>query len=846
MFELQLLHATDQEAASAALIDAPNLSAVLNALEDDFENTLILSSGDLWLPGLFYSASAEIYGFTDEEGEFEGVPGIADVLINNALGLQAAAFGNHEFDQGTGAIQALLSANPDITGPGIGEGGYQGTAFPYLSANLDFSNDPNLADLVVEDGQDASTLANGIANSAIATVNGEKIGLVGATTPTLASISSPGEDVIVNPANAEDFDALAAIIQAEVNALLAANPDLNKVVLLSHMQVLGIEVDELAPRLTGVDIIVAGGSDTILADESDRLRDGDEPGGPYPIFRTAADGNPIAIVNTDGQYLYVGRLVVTFDENGIILEDSIDPAISGAYATDAQGVADLGAEDLVDPVITEVIAALNEVVAEKEENLFGVTDVFLNGRRTGGGLDGVRTQETNLGNLTADANLWYGQQFDPTVAISIKNGGGIRESIGSVVTPPGATEPVRLPPEASPVFDKPEGGITQTDVESVLAFNNGLTVVTATPAELKDILEHTVSGATLETIDDDFGSFGQVSGLEFSFDIGFQPRELDPITEEEITDGERVRSLALVDETGEITDVVVENGEIQGDPDRTFRLITLNFLADGGSNYPIPQVDRVDLVDLGAPVLPNEAATFAETGSEQDALAEYLAAFFPGDEDPTTPAFDMVDTPREEDERIQNLLFREDTVLGDAPGESPVEPPIEPAPEPINLDFDGADLAAGAIVSDQFEGVVISSADEGKPAMLFDSENPTGGDFDLQSDDLGLVLIISEDGDSSDPDDNARGGTLSFDFASGVSLESVDILDNEEDESFITLYGEDDATVLNVVQIAAGVNNGLQTVSLGAVSDSLVGRMDVTFENSGAVANVLYAEEAIA
>lgn len=883
MFELQLLHATDQEGASAALVDAPNLSAVMNALEDDFENTLIVSAGDLWLPGLFYSASAEIYGFTDEEGDFEGVPGIADLLINNAIGIEAAAFGNHEFDQGTGAIEALLEANPDITGPGIGEGGYQGSEFPYLSSNLDFSADENLSDLVVEDGQDISNLPNSIAKSAIATVNGEQIGLVGATTPTLSSISSPGEGVAVSPEIPDNFDELAAIIQAEVDELLANNPDLNKVVLLSHMQVLGIEVDELAPRLSGVDIIVGGGSDTILADDTDRLRDGDEAAGPYPILQTGADGNPVAIVNTDGQYLYVGRLVVTFDENGVIIEDSIDPAISGAYATDEQGVADLEAEDLVDPVVEEVIAALNEVIAEKERNLFGITDEFLNGRRAGGGLDGVRSQETNLGNLTADANLWYGQQVDPDIQISIKNGGGIRESIGSVVTPPGGTEPVRIPPEASPLFDKPEGGITQTDVESVLAFNNDLSVVTVTTAELKDILEHTVSLATPENIDSDFGSFGQVSGIKFSFDIDFQPRETDPTTGEETVDGERVRSLALVDEDGNVTDVLVEDGEIQGDPDRTFRLITLNFLADGGSNYPIPQTDRVDLAadgaidvssltvgdfsigfdparisdttsglfvedtvaglgvlfdisslplgeaevgadntlqlgpadlllspeladalalpdligadvgdarvdalveatdeadtfaivggttsvaldqntlrfaaqlnltgaestgtpfddtfQVGFPIegdstatvtLPagsgvtgfegaiahtgtvtfnQEFASFSVPGSEQDALAEYLAAFFPGDDNPETPVFSQADTPREEDERIQNLLFREDTVLGDSDGgDGGSDDPIEQVGDDGDNSLTGgnnADLLAGALGNDEISG----------------------------------------------------------------------------------------------------------------------------------------------
>jgi 5'-nucleotidase/UDP-sugar diphosphatase len=38
----------------------------------------------------------------------------------------------------------------------------------------------------------------------------------------------------------------------------------------------------------------------------------------------------------------------------------------------------------------------------------------------------VRTEETNLGDLTADANLWAAKQEDASVQVSIKNGGGIR------------------------------------------------------------------------------------------------------------------------------------------------------------------------------------------------------------------------------------------------------------------------------------------------------------------------------------------------------------------------------------------------------------------------------------
>ena len=67
----------------------------------------------------------------------------------------------------------------------------------------------------------------------------------------------------------------------------------------------------------------------------------------------------------------------------------------------------------------------------KESNVFGVSDVYLNGLRSS-----VRTEETNLGNLTADANLAIAKQTDPSVVISIKNGGGIRDDIGQLIVPP--------------------------------------------------------------------------------------------------------------------------------------------------------------------------------------------------------------------------------------------------------------------------------------------------------------------------------------------------------------------------------------------------------------------------
>jgi hypothetical protein len=97
-------------------------------------------------------------------------------------------------------------------------------------------------------------------------------------------------------------------------------------------------------------------------------------------------------------------------------------------------------------------------------------------------------------------------------------------------------------------------------------------------------------------------------------------------------------------------DVVVRNGQVQGDPRRTFRLVTLDFLANGGDDYPFPRLSNPNRVNSA----PGSGLTFDTPGSEQDALARYLRQI---------GVFTQADTPAAQDTRIQNLSVRQDTVL---------------------------------------------------------------------------------------------------------------------------------------------------------------------------------------
>jgi 5'-nucleotidase / UDP-sugar diphosphatase len=616
-FELQLLHFADVDGGRNIVGNAPRFSALLESFRSERpNNTLVLSSGDNWIPGPEYNVA--------EDEALAGVLGTAGagrvhMAWLNALGVQASAFGNHEFDAGTGAVAGLV-------GLGTEEGDtWTGAAFPYLSTNLDFSTDEALAALMGTDGAPASELAGKLAAYTTISVGGETIGVIGATTPNLGSISSIG-GITMQPENADDLDGLASLIQADVDALVAQG--INKIILLAHMQSISIE-QSLAAKLSGVDIIVAGGSNTILADANDRLMGDDVAEGNYPLQFSGADGNPVLIVNVDGDYNYLGRLVVSFDAMGTVLPSSVDAAVSGAYAADEQGLADQGltAANAI-PQVQAIADSLNTALTARAGNVVGYTSVYLNGAR-----GSVRTEETNLGNLAADAQLVYAQSIDPSTSISIKNGGGIRGPIGACIIPPGSTDAsarVCNPPTGTPGLTEP-GSVSQLDLEIAFRFNNALSLVTVTGEQLKALMEQAVS-----VVENVGGPFPQIAGMTLTFD----PTQAV---------GSRVVGLSANDASGSSISVV-ENGAVVAAA-QTFRVVTLSFLAEGGDDYPFPTDAAANVVSLTQEGVRTGTFTFADDGTEQDVLAEYFAANHPD----SGTAFNVSDTPANQDTRIINL-----------------------------------------------------------------------------------------------------------------------------------------------------------------------------------------------
>jgi 2',3'-cyclic-nucleotide 2'-phosphodiesterase (5'-nucleotidase family) len=596
-FKLSIVHMADQEAAMDALFDAPRASAVVEKIKSDFPNTVFLSSGDNYISGPFFKSSTES-SLANLLGP-DAVAGMADILIQNAMGVQASALGNHEFDIGPEHLLVLL----------VPTAHYEGAKFPYLSANIDFSQSV-LSAQVTTDAQAAEKMHGKIAKSAIIEVNGEKIGVVGATTTTLPQIQVTG-NLKVFPRNVLDFPALAKIIQKSVDELTLKG--INKIVLLSHMQDFAIE-EALAPLLKDVDVIIGGGSDTILADSNDRLRAGDESTvyGKYPIWKKDLNGNDIAVVNTDGQYRYVGRLVLDFNDAGEIQKNSYDPVESGVFATDEKGVQDLG-NPAPNPRVVELVDAIKALNLNKDKNIFGYTTEYLDGRKPI-----IRSQATNLGKLVMNANLWYAKKYDSSAVAAISNSGGIRASIGEETVLPGSTQTTRMPPSATSY--KPAGAITQLLIESTLAFNNTLCLVSLTPSQIKAVLEEGVKGQP-----NAIGAFPQVANIDFKFDASKTLQVFDSEINQVIVPGQRISEMTidgkLVYQNGLFTEVYKNS---------LFRIVTGKYLLENaGDNYPFRVFVMKNALQANAkclyePGITTGGATFTEDGKEQDALAEYL------------------------------------------------------------------------------------------------------------------------------------------------------------------------------------------------------------------------------
>lgn len=664
-FTLQLLHLADGDAGLLASQTAPHLAALVDAFDDRYENTLIVSGGDNFIPSPFLNAGTDPL--------LNAVPWVGrtnfarpDIAIHNLIGVEASAIGNHEWDLGSNVFMDAI--RPDAA--------WSGAFFPHVSANLDYSLDSaalaRFTDVPLNGTTSSVPLASAGASRLVpmAVVNkgGEKIGVLGVTTQILRAISSPSgtfaKGYPAGTTGVDNMDLLASQLQPYINELIAEG--VNKIVLLSHLQQIANE-QSLATKLTGVDIIVAAGSNTRLGDADDVAVA--FPGhaanfaGTYPLVTAGADSKPVLIVSTDNEFTYLGRLVVEFDSAGELITSNLAARVAenGAYAATAERVAavwgvplDALADTAFAPGtkgarVKQVTDAVQTVINAKDGTVYGYTAVYLEGERVF-----VRGQETNLGNITADANQQALRSIVGGTApiVSLKNGGGIRAQIGAVSSVGGSA--AKLPPPANPAVGKSEGGISQLDIENALRFNNRLMAFETTPAGLKAILEHGVASWPNQ------GRFPQLGGVAFAWDPA-RPA------------GNRVTSISLMNDDGTLGTPIYKEGPLSAAILRAappvIQMVTLNFLANDGDGYPMKANGSnfryvLDNGTLG-PVIADEGLNFtvapqlpANALGEQAAFANFLQSRHGN----LVTAFRQADTPASADERIQIATFRADTV----------------------------------------------------------------------------------------------------------------------------------------------------------------------------------------
>ncbi|MGR3433390.1 MAG: Ig-like domain-containing protein, partial [Shimia sp.] len=149
------------------------------------------------------------------------------------------------------------------------------------------------------------------------------------------------------------------------------------------------------------------------------------------------------------------------------------------------------------------------------------------------------------------------------------------------------------------------------------------------------------------------------------------------------------------------------------------------------------------------------------------------------------------------------------------------------------IDFN--EFKAGTVIDDELKakGVTVSTTGGTGDAVIFDTANPTGGDHDLRSHTLKKALIIQEKG-AHEPDDNADGGMITFDFDGEAEVKKLTVKDPDE-PVWIMLFDEDGKKIKQVD--IRGKDGEEKTAWLDTKG---VAKMVVKFEGSGAIDNIEY------
>ncbi|WP_313186602.1 bifunctional UDP-sugar hydrolase/5'-nucleotidase [Lacrimispora sp.] len=408
--------------------------------------------------------------------------------IMNKVGYDFAVPGNHEFDYGMPRFLELAGK----------------LSCGYYSSNF----------------MDLRTGSTVFAPYKIFTYGDTKVAFVGATTPESFTKSTPAYfqdgngNYIYGFCEDENGQRLYDQIQSSVNSAKAEGA--NYVILVGHLGENGTTdrwtSDNVIKNTTGINVLIDGhsheeygkyvknkeGQDVLLTQSGTKLKnigkltlhtDGtfsselvsQVPAGAGTSAYTVKNGDSLSRIAKRelGSYnrwneIYEANRDKIKDPN--VLTVGIQLVIPGKSAVTADGKA-------IDYDTDKFVKAIQAQYNETLKAVIGHTDVELTVNDPATGNRAVRSAETNLGDLSADA-----YRYVLGAEIGLSNGGGIRANIKA-------------------------GNITYNDTLTVFPFGNMGCVVEASGQQIKDALEMASRNCPKEN-----GGFLQVSGLTYTID----------------------------------------------------------------------------------------------------------------------------------------------------------------------------------------------------------------------------------------------------------------------------------------------------------------------------------------
>ncbi|MBR6740032.1 MAG: bifunctional metallophosphatase/5'-nucleotidase [Clostridia bacterium] len=427
------------------------------------------------------------------------------VDIMNEVGYDIAILGNHEFDFGMEQLKMLISRSNAT----------------YLAANVTYHGS---GENVLADTKPYKIISYGDTD----------VAFIGLSTPYTITSSTPtyfmeDGEFVYSFANGDGSE-LYTLVQGYIDDCRAKGADY--VILLTHLG----DTEAYSPY-SSVDLIRnTVGVDALLdAHEHSVI--------PCEIHKNKA-GQKVLLASTGTKLNNIGRLTITPSGNITV------GLVSDLPDRDADTVA------FIEGIKASYEEELNTVIAQSSLLLTGYTS---------DGVRLVRSRETNIGNLCADA-----YRAVAGADIGLVNGGGVRADIAA-------------------------GGVTYADMIAVHPFGNTLCMVEATGREIVDALEVSVCEVQSEYAADgaavgENGSFLQVSGIRFTIDTSVESSVVfdENFMLASIGENRRVKDVEVLGDDGEYHPIELE---------RTYTVASHNYLlADSGCGHSIFS-DNVFLID---------------------------------------------------------------------------------------------------------------------------------------------------------------------------------------------------------------------------------------------------------